>query len=58
MPKRELTIFVVIDLLLVAAVLIAVFHHVKILYVILVFFILSAINGLFLIFAVVRRPRV
>lgn len=58
MPKKELTIFVVIDLLLVVAVLIAVFHHVKILYVIFAFFILSAINGLFLIVAVVRRPHV
>jgi hypothetical protein len=55
MPKKQIAIFVVIDLILVVAVLIAVFHHVKILYVLLAFTLLSVINGIFLIVTVVKR---
>jgi hypothetical protein len=58
MPKKELAIFVVVDLILVAAAILAAFRHVKIVYVILFFFILSAINGMFLIVTLVRRPRI
>jgi hypothetical protein len=57
MPKKELAIFVAVDLILVAAAILAAFRHVKIIYVILFFFILSAINGMFLIVTLVRRPR-
>lgn len=55
MPKKQLTVFVVIDVVLVIAVLIAAFHHVKIAYVLLAFTVLSVINGIFLIVTVVRR---
>ena len=57
-PKENFAIFVIVDVILVVAAIIAAFRHVKILYVILAFFVLSAINGLFLIVAVVRRPRI
>lgn len=57
MPKKELTIFVVIDLILVAGAVVAAFQHVKIVYVIAVFGLLTAINGLFLIISIVRQPR-
>jgi hypothetical protein len=56
MPKRELAIFVIIDLILVATVIVAVFHHVKVLYVISAFAVLSVLNGIFLIVTVVKRP--
>jgi hypothetical protein len=55
MPKKQLAIFVVIDLILVAAVLIAVFQHVKVIYAISAFIGLSVINGIFLIVTVVKR---
>jgi hypothetical protein len=55
MPKKQIAIFVVIDLVLAVAVLVAVFHHVKILYVLLAFTFLSVINGIFLIVTVVKR---
>jgi hypothetical protein len=55
MPKKQLAIFVVVDVILVAAVLIAVFHHVKVLYVLLGFAVLSVINGIFMIVTVVKR---
>lgn len=55
MPKKQLAIFVVIDVILVIAVLVAAFQHVKILYVLLAFAVLSVINGLFLIVTVVRN---
>ena len=56
MPKKELAVFVVIDVILVVAAIVAAFHHVQILYVIAGFFVLSAINGVFLIVTVVKRP--
>ena len=55
MPKKQIAIFVVVDVILAVAVLIAVFHHVKILYVLVAFTFLSVINGIFLIVTVVRR---
>jgi len=55
MPKKQLAIFVVIDVILVIGVLIAAFQHVKILYVLLAFAVLSVINGIFLIVTVVRN---
>lgn len=55
MPKKQIAIFVIVDLILVLAVLVAAFRHVKILYVMLAFIVLSAINGIFMIVAVVRR---
>jgi len=55
MPKKQIAIFVVVDLILVVAVLVAVFRHVKILYVLLAFTFLSVINGIFLIVTVVKR---
>jgi hypothetical protein len=57
MPKKELTIFVLIDFILVAAAIFAVFQHVKVLYVIAAFGVLTGINGLFLIISVVKQPR-
>jgi hypothetical protein len=57
MPKKELAIFVVIDLILVVAAIVAAFRHVKIVYVISAFFVLSAVNGVVLIVTVVKRPR-
>jgi len=56
MPKRAITIFVVIDVLLVAAAIIAAFGHVKILYVIIGFAVFSAINGIILILSLVKSP--
>jgi hypothetical protein len=55
MPKKQLAIFVVVDVILVIAVLVAAFQHVKILYVLLAFAVLSVINGVFLIVTVVRN---
>ena len=55
MPKKQLAIFVVIDLILISAVLVAVFQHVKVIYVMAAFILLSAINGMFLIVTVVKR---
>jgi hypothetical protein len=54
MPKKQIAIFVVVDLILVVAVLVAVFRHVKILYVLLAFTFLSVMNGIFLIVTVVK----
>lgn len=55
MPKRQIAVFVVIDVILVAAVLVAAFQHVKILYVLLAFTLLSVINGVILIVTVVKN---
>ena len=57
MPKKELAIFVIIDLILVAAAIIAAFQHVKVLYIIVVFALLTVINGLVLIVSLVKQPR-
>ena len=54
MPKMQIAIFVVIDVVLVLAVVIAVFHHEKIFYVMMAFIVLSVVNGIFLIVTVVR----
>ena len=56
MPKRELAIFVTVDLILVVAAIVAVFHHVKVMYVIAGFAVLTVVNGLVLIVSVVKRP--
>jgi len=55
MPKKQLAIFVLIDLVLIAGVLVAVFQHMKILYVMLAFILVSVINSIFLIVTVVKR---
>ena len=55
MPKKQIAIFVIVDLVLVAAALIAAFQHVKISYVILGFAVLSVLNGIFLIVSVVKK---
>ena len=55
MPKKQLAIFIVVDLILLAAVLVAVFHHVKVVYVMLAFILFSVINSIFLIVTVVKR---
>ena len=57
MPKKQIVIFVVIDVILVVAVLMAAFQHVKILYVLLAFTFLSVINGIVLIVAVVKNTK-
>ena len=56
MPKRELAIFVIVDVVLVIAAIVAAFRHVKIVYVLFGFLVLSVINGLVLIVAAVRKP--
>lgn len=56
MPKKELAIFVTVDLILVMAAIVAVFHHVKVMYVIAGFGVLTVVNGLVLIVSVVKRP--
>jgi len=55
MPKKQLAIFVLIDLVLIGGVLVAVFQHMKILYVMLAFILFSVINSIFLIVTVVKR---
>ena len=55
MPKREIALFVVIDVILVAIAIMAAIRHVKVLYVLLAFLVLSVINGIFLIVSVLRR---
>lgn len=55
MPKKELAIFIVIDVLLAAAVIVAAFHHLPILAVLLAFTFLSVINGVFIVIALVRK---
>jgi len=55
MPKKQLALFVIVDLLLVAAAIVAVLRHVRVLYVMLGFIAFSVINGIFLIVTVVRR---
>lgn len=57
MPKKQIAIFVVIDVILAAAVLVAVFHHMKILYVLIAFTLLSVINGVVLIVAVLKHTK-
>jgi len=57
MPNKQIVIFVVIDVILVIAVLMAAFQHVKILYVLLAFTFLSVINGIVLIVAVVKNTK-
>jgi hypothetical protein len=54
MPKRQIAIFVAVDLILVAAVIIAVFRHISIVYAMAAFVVLSVINGLLLIVTVVK----
>jgi len=53
--KKQIAVFVIVDVILVAAVLVAVFHHVQISYVILGFAVLSVLNGIFLIVTVVKK---
>ena len=55
MPKKEIAIFVVIDVVLVIAVIVAALHHIKILYVMMAFIVLSVINGIFLIVTVLKN---
>ncbi|HEU5234917.1 MAG TPA: hypothetical protein VFU50_18825 [Terriglobales bacterium] len=57
MPKKQIAIFVVIDVILVVAVLVAAFHHMKILYVLLAFTLLSVLNGVVLIVTVVKNTK-
>jgi hypothetical protein len=54
MPKKQIAIFVLIDLILVAAVIFAVFHHMRIVPAMIAFTVLSVINGVFLIITVVK----
>jgi hypothetical protein len=56
MPKTQLIKFVIIDLILVAAVIIAVFLHVRVLYAMIAFVLLSCFNGIYLIVTVVNKP--
>jgi hypothetical protein len=56
MPKKQLITFVVIDLILVAIVIVAVLNHVRVLYAMLAFIVLSSINGIYLIVTVIRKP--
>jgi hypothetical protein len=55
MPKKQLALFVIVDLVLVLAAIVAVVRHVKVLYVMLGFIAFSLINGIFLIVTVVRK---
>lgn len=55
MPKKQLAVFVVVDLILVTAAIIAVLRHVKVFYVMLGFIVFSVVNGIFLIVTVVRK---
>ena len=55
MPKKQLAIFVLIDLVLIGGVLVAVFQHMKILYVMLAFILFSVINSIILMVTVVKR---
>ena len=57
MPKKQIAMFVVIDVILVVAVLIAAFHHMNILYVLLAFTLLSVLNGIVLIVTVVKNTK-
>ncbi len=57
MPKKQIVLFVVIDVVLVIGVLMAAFRHVKILYVLLAFTFLSVINGIVLIVRVVKNTK-
>lgn len=57
MPNKQIAIFVVIDIILVMAVLVAAFHHMKILYVLLAFTLLSVVNGIVLIVTVVKNTK-
>jgi len=55
MPKKQLAVFVVVDLILVTAAIVAVVRHVKVFDVMMGFIAFSVINGIFLIVTVVRR---
>ena len=57
MPKKQLAVFVLFDLILVAVAIVAVLRHVKVLYVMMGFIAFSVINGLFLIVTVVRNTK-
>lgn len=57
MPKKQIAMFVVIDMILVIAALVAVFQHAKILYVLLAFTFLSVLNGIVLIVTVVKNTK-
>jgi hypothetical protein len=54
MPKKQIAIFVVIDVILVVAAVIAAFRHVKILHVMMAFIVLSVVNGILLIVTALR----
>lgn len=54
MPKKQILLFVAIDVILVGAVIVAVFRHVSVVYAMAAFVVLSVINGLFLIVTVVK----
>ena len=56
MPKKQLITFVVIDVILMVAVIIAVFRHVRVLYAMMGFILLSSLNGTYLIVKVLKRP--
>ena len=58
MPKRELAIFIVVDVLLAIAVVVAAFQHLPILAVLVAFAVLSVINGVFIILALVRKQNI
>lgn len=55
MPKKQLAVFVIVDLVLVATAIVAALRHVKVLYVMLGFIAFSVVNGVFLIVTVVRK---
>ena len=57
MPKKQLAVFVLFDLILVAVAIAAVLRHVKVLYVMMGFIAFSVINGLFLIVTVIRNTK-
>lgn len=57
MPKKQIAIFVVVDTILVVAVLVAVFHHLKILYVLLAFSLFSVLNSILLIVTVLKNTK-
>jgi hypothetical protein len=56
MPKKQLITFVIIDVILMVAVIIAVFRHVRVLYAMMAFILLSCLNGIYLIMKVLKRP--
>jgi hypothetical protein len=58
MPKRELAIFIIIDVVLAIAVIVAAFHHLPILAILVAFAVLSVVNGVFIIVALVRKQNI